>query len=389
MKILEIIPLSVNSGPNPRTASGFGPNWTYVKITTDEGLVGYGEVFPTGRDEAVAALVREMAALLEGQDSGRILHLWTRVYRGARYPLGVDGFAALSGIELALWDLAGKRSGLPVHRLFGGPTRKEVKLYASGVYLNGAASLEAGVDRAREHGFRCVKFNPHPQGSAETSQAWKHGLLGRVRTVREAAGDDMDMALDYHGRDLSPARVIELLPDLEPYGPLFVEEPALSNHIESLARVREASRIPVAAGERCITRERVRALIEREAVDYFQPEITACGGFAETVRFSAWAELHHITVWPHHGGSPLALTIGAHLAATVTNFGMLECNIRLDHPVGRELFPGWPAIAGGRMPVPEGPGWGLDLDEAAAQRHPAQPFSRTSREEPDGSAGYH
>jgi galactonate dehydratase len=388
MKILEIIPHLVNTGPNPRSASGFGPNWTFVKITTDEGLTGWGEVFVTGRSETAQALVQEMGTLLVGQDSSRIRHLWNCIYRGARYPLGVDGLAALSGIELALWDLAGKRSGLPVHRLVGGRTREYVELYASGVYLNGAPELSEGMALAREHGFRCVKFNPHPKGGALSPGAWREALLKRVREVREMAGEEMDIALDYHGRDLSPARVVELLADLEPYRPLFVEEPALSNHIASLARVRRASRLPIAAGERCITRERVRTLLETEAVDYFQPEITACGGFAEALRFADWAELHHITVWPHHGGSMLALVIGAHLAASVSNFGMLECNIRLDHAVARELFAPWPQITDGRLSLPTGPGWGIEPDEAAMQRHPPRPFSRPSHEEADGAVGY-
>ncbi len=388
MKILDIVPIVVSSGPNPRSATGFGPNWIFIKISTSEGLVGYGEVFPTGRTETSIALIGEMAQVLIGQDSSRILHLWAQVYRGARYPLGVDGMAILSGIELALWDLAGKRCHLPVHRLLGGNTRDWVELYASGVYLNGADNLTQGVDRALADGFQSLKFNPHPKVGGSI-QEWRSAFLKRVDLVRSTAGEEIGIALDYHGRQLSPALVIDLLRDLEPYHLLFLEEPALSDNIDSLVQVRNASRIPIAAGERCISRERAREMVEKEAVDYFQPEITACGGFAEVLKMAAWAELHHITVWPHHAGSFLSLVIGAHVAAATTNFGMLECNIRLDHPVAHELFSGSLKIENGRLLIPDGPGWGLEFDEEAARRYPAQSFARANHKSMDGSAAYY
>lgn len=388
MKILEVTPIVVSSGENPRSATGFGPNWTFVKIATDEGLVGYGELFVTGRSDTLVTLIGEMGQALVGEDSSRILHLWTQVYRGVRYPLGVDGMAVLSGMELALWDLAGKRAGLPVHRLVGGRTRDWVEVYASGTYINRADDLEEGVQLAREHGFRALKFNPHPKGSDATRQEWRSSLLERVERVRSAAGEEMGLALDYHGRDLSPAPAVDLLRDLEPYRLLFLEEPALSNNVDSLVRVRDASRIPIAAGERCITRESAREVIEKEAIDYFQPEITACGGFAEVLMMAGWAELHHITIWPHHAGSFLSLVIGAHVAAATTNFGMLECNIRIDHPRARELFPGFSGITNGRLSIPDAPGWGLELDEEAAKRYPAQPFMRANHWSADGSVSY-
>ncbi len=388
MKILEITPIVVSSGENPRSATGFGPNWTFVKIATDEGLVGYGESFVTGRSDALVTLIGEMGQGLIGQDSSRILRLWTQIYRGARYPLGVDGMAVLSAIELALWDLAGKRAGLPVHRLVGGRTRDWVEVYASGIYINGANDLEEGVQSAREHGFRAIKFNPHPKESDATIQEWRSSLLERVERVRSAAGDETGVALDYHGRDLSPSSAMGLLRDLEPYRLLFLEEPALSNNVGSLLRVRNASRIPIAAGERCISRESAREVIEKEAVDYFQPEITACGGFSEVLLMARWAELHHIAIWPHHAGSFLSLVIGAQVAAATTNFGMMECNIRIDHSRAQELFPGFSGPENGRLSIPDTPGWGLDLDEEAAKRYPAKPFTRASHWSADGSVSY-
>lgn len=388
MKIIEITPIVVSSGESPHSSTGFGPNWTFVKIATDEDLVGYGELFITGRSDTLVTLIGEMRQLLIGQDSSRILHLWTQIYRGARYPLGVDGMAVLSGIELALWDLAGKRANLPVHQLVGGHTRDWVEVYASGIYINGADNLEEGVQRAREHGFRALKFNPHPKASGGTVHEWRSSLLERVERVRTEAGEEIGLALDYHGRDLSPALAVDLLRDLEPYRLLFLEEPALSNNVDSLVRVKSASRIPIAAGERCISRESAREVIEKEAVDYFQPEITACGGFAEVLTMARWAELHHITIWPHHAGSFLSLVIGAHVAAATTNFGMMECNIHIDHSRARELFPGFSKIENGRLSLPDAPGWGLELDEEAAKYYPAQPFARQNHWSADGSVSY-
>jgi len=388
MEILSVKPIVVNSGANPRSSTGFGPNWTFVKIVTDENLVGYGELFVTGRSDTLVTLIREMGQSLIGQDSSRILHLWTQIYRGARYQLGVDGMAVLSGIELALWDLAGKRVGLPVHQLVGGRTRDWVEVYASGTYINGANDLEEGVQRAREHGFRALKFNPHPKASSATRHEWRNSLLNRVERVRTAAGDEMGLALDYHGRDLSSAPAVGLLRDLESYRLLFLEEPTLCNNVDSLVRVKSVSRIPIAAGERSISRENVKEVIEKEAVDYFQPEITACGGFAEVLKMAGWAEMHHITIWPHHAGSFLSLVIGAHVAAATTNFGMMECNIHIDHPRARELFPGFSKIDSGRLMLPSGPGWGLNFDEEAAKRYPSKPFVRATHWASDGSVSY-
>lgn len=390
MKITEVCPFVVNRGPNPKTSTGFGPNWVFVKIRTDEGIEGVGEAFPTGRALTTEAAIKDFARLIDGKDPGRVLHLWNTLYRGARYPLGPDTGAALSAIEQALWDIAGKRCGLPVYKLLGGPTREKVKLYASGVYLNGAPTPAEGAKIALEKGYRAVKFCPLPHHSAELSfREVEQQTLDRVKSVREAIGDDVEMALDYHGRSLMPAEASELARHLVEYRPMFLEEPGMTDHPDSLLEVKNHTSIPIAAGERCISRDRFRELIEKRAVHILQPDPGVYGGITETMKLAAMGEMFHMTLAPHHAGSPLSLVVCAHIDALVSNFLIQECNVIFDSPLVKALFPEQPRIEDGYLILPESPGLGITFDEEAAKAHPYQPFNRPVGYNADGAVWYY
>lgn len=403
MQITDVRLFLVDRGDRPDWGTGYGPNWAFVRIDTDEGIHGIGEAFHS-LDEPVEAAIRKFKRWLIGQDPTRIIHNWQAIYRGLRYPLGTGSLAALSALEHAMWDIAGKKCGLPVYKMLGGPVRDRIRIYAnpSGFKADEADDRHTGgtgfygdtqvlVRRslaAVRAGFTAVKFAPQPDDYAsKSSQQVFTEMVERVRAVREAVGDSIDIALDYHGRSFSPVEAIRLAHAIEPYYPLFLEEPALTEHPDALAEVKAKSHVPIAAGERAVTRDLARALIEKRAIHIIQPEPTANGGILETVKLAAMAELYGITVAPHMAVGAVALTVCVHIDAVIPNFLIQEYNssVKIDSQVTRDVIIHPPLIVNGHVELPQLPGLGIDVNIEAAADYPPNPYDRPVMIAPDGS----
>ena len=378
---------------------GNAANYVIIKVLTDEGIEGLGEAFHS-LDEPVEGCIAKYRRWLIGQDPTRVIRNWEALYRGLRYPLGTAELSALSAVEQALWDIAGKSCGLPVYRMLGGPTRDRIRVYASrwpaaceGLPLAEQAKIVV------EHGWTALKYGPQPshfdydppslamiEQPLSSHQAFKEGVE-RVQIVREAVGDDVDICLDFHGKSIGASDAIRLARAIEPFHPFFLEEPALTENPDALVDVKRQTSIPIAGGERVVHRDIFKQVIEKRAVDIIQLEPTACGGILETIKRAAMAELYHITLAPHQACGPISLMACAHIDAVVPNFLIQECNCDPADEFNTELFSGGPVIENGYMELPQGPGLGIEFDEAAARKYPHETWDRPIVIKQDGSVG--
>ncbi|MSU73326.1 MAG: mandelate racemase/muconate lactonizing enzyme family protein [Opitutus sp.] len=395
MKITGVKVFLVNPGQRVKYGTGWGKNLVIVKVYTDAGIDGVGEAFATGKAKTTEAAVYEYERWLKGKDPTEIVRHWYAYYRGSRYPLGTATMGALSAVEQALWDIAGKACGLPVYRMLGGPFRKKLRLYASGYlcqrshfFSEGGSTLVEGAKAVVAAGYTAMKFTPQPDDyQGKSSSAILRESIERVRSVREAVGDDIDICLDYHGRSFSPVEAIQLAKAIEPYRPFFLEEPALTESPESLVEVKRQTAIPIAGGERCISRDRLKEILECRAVHILQPEPACNGGILETIRWAAMAEWYHVSIAPHQACGPVSLLACAHIDACIPNFLIQECNVDFESEFVRDLFLGLPVIENGHLLLPEKPGLGIEFNEAAAEKYPYRPFDRPVILQPDGGIG--
>lgn len=394
MKITRLKVFLLNPGERVSWGTGWGKNTVLVKIYTDEGIDGLGEAFGTGKARTTEAALYEFERWLKGKDPTQVMRNWEAIYRGARYPLGTADMAALSAVEQALWDISGKACGLPIYKMLGGPFRDKIRVYASGYLCQPRHFQKAGPDlvegclAAVEKGFTAVKFTPQPDDyMSKSPQRILRDSIERVRCVRDAVGDDVDICLDYHGRSFSPVEAVKLARAIERYAPLFLEEPALTEAPDSLVEVKLKTTIPVAGGERCISRAGLREMLEKRAVHVLQPEPTANGGILETVKWAAMAELHHIVIAPHQACSPVSLLACAHIDAVITNFLIQECNVDTESKFFNEIFTDMPVIEKGYLKLPQKPGLGIALNEEVAEKYPFKPFDRPVIIQNDGGIG--
>jgi galactonate dehydratase len=329
-------------------------NWLFVKVHTDEGVYGVGEC--SGWPRVIETAVLDLAHIVVGEDPSNIEKLWQKmlVAQMAHGMTGVVGAGAMSGIDMALWDIKGKVLNTPVWNLLGGRVRDRIRIYAH------ASAPEVAVD-LRKRGITAVKT-----GGVRDP-------LRKVAAIRDAVGGDMDVMIDLHGPPwMTPKDAIVLGRALEPYHLLFLEDPVAPENIEGLARVAGAVAIPIAAGERTATIWGWRAMIEREIVDVIQPDTGRAGGISQMKKLAGMAEAHHIMLAPHSGTlGPVAEFAALHLLAAIPNTLMLE-RIENDWPGRNEVISGPPALEAGSLVVPTAPGLGVDIDEAAIARYPSE-----------------
>ena len=298
-------------------------NWHFVEIETDDGLVGIGEASLEWRERAVASAVDELSRLLIGQDPNLVEHHWQRMHRHGFWRGGVILGSAISGIDQALWDLKGKRLGVPVYDLLGGPTRQRVRLYT---HIR-CASPHQAAEHAQSlvgQGFGALKMGVPRAASVADERALLRLTVARVEAVRRAIGDGVDLMLDNHGQ-LSPGDAIELGRALAPFGLLFFEEPVPPDTPDALAKV-AAAQLPLrlATGERLFSKWDYRPVLQQGLVDVAQPDICHAGGFTELRKIAAMAEAAFIRIAPHNPNGPVATMASVHLAASIPNFLILE-----------------------------------------------------------------
>ena len=387
----------LNYGP-----PGFSSNFAWIKVYTDAGIDGIGEPFHS-LEKPIAGSLAKYRRWLIGRDPTRVLHNWEAMYRGQRYPLGTAELAALSGVEQALWDIAGKACGLPVYKMLGGPCRDRIRAYHSGAWSQMPALAGLSVPQQAkaivDEGWTAIKF-PVPQADMQMEPphaVWQlspksahrelEEKVERTRQIREAVGADVDICVDYGAQQFSPTPGIKLAKALEPYKPLFLEEAALSENPDLLLEVKAQTSIPIAAGERVVHRDLFKEIIEKRAVDIIQLEPTACGGIMETVKRAAMAEIYHIMLAPHHASGPVALTTAVHIDAVVPNFLIQEMGTDLTMPRLKDLFDELPVIDNGYIQLPTKPGLGIELNEEAVHDYPPSEWDRPVVIQADGSAG--
>ena len=346
------------------------PRWMFLKISTDSGICGWGEPVVEGRARTVETAVNEFRSLLIGADPLRIEHLWQQMYRGTFYRGGPVLMSAISGIEMALWDIKGKYYNIPVYEMLGGSVRDRVRMYGHLKPTGHPGDFPISdmlriTDRRLEEGFTVMKYSVIPPIKPIDSMEMVDKVVERFAAVRERVGKAVDIAVDFHGR-VSPAMSIRLLKELEPYYPLFVEEPALPENVDEMVRVSRSTTIPIAAGERLFGKWGFRELIEKQAVSVVQPDLCHCGGIFEARKIAAMAEVYHMQIAPHNPLGPISLAACIQLDVCTPNL------LAQEHPGmqdGRDLGVGILKrpfeIEGGYIRVPEGPGFGIEVIEDA------------------------
>ena len=343
------------------------PRWLFVRVESDEGAVGWGEASLEGWAEAVDGAFEALRDRFLGHDPFRIEDVFQIGYRGGFYRGGPVLMSALAGLEQALWDLKGRALGLPTWEMMGGRVREKVRAYA---WIGGDRPHEIGEAAAgrRAQGFTAVKMNATADLDWIGTPKLFDEVVARVEAA-QAAG--MDVGLDFHGRVHRPMAK-QLAKALEPLGLLFIEEPLLSENPEGLAQLAQLVSTPIALGERLHSRWDFKPFFEAGAVDIIQPDLSHCGGILEARRIAAMAEAYDVAVAPHCPLGPLALAACLQVAATAPNVALQEMSLGIHYNVGGDLYtfckdPAPLTAVGGWLPVPQGPGLGVDIDEEAVR----------------------
>jgi galactonate dehydratase len=351
------------------------PRWLFLKIETDEGVVGWGEPVLEGRAASVAAAVEELSDYLIGKDPRRIEEHWTVLYRSGFYRGGGIHMSALAGIDQALWDIKGKALGVPVHDLLGGRLRDRIKVYS---WIGGdrPAETAAQAKDAVERGFTAVKMNGPEELQYVDSRDKVEKVVANVAAVRDAVGPNIGIGVDFHGRVHRPmARV--LLDALAPYHLMFVEEPVLSEHVDGIADVLRNSTTPIALGERLYSRWDFKNVITTGVVDIIQPDLSHAGGITEVRKIAAMAEAYDIAVAPHCPLGPIALAACLQLDAVAYNAVIQEQSLGIHYNKANDLLdyivdPGVFAYEDGSVAIPQGPGLGIEVNEDYVRERAAE-----------------
>lgn len=350
MKITDIKTYLVDATP-PGGWGGGGRNWLFVKVETDEGISGIGEA--SGWPRVIQTAITDLTPVLIGENPFQIERLWQKMLLAmmGHGLTGVVGAGAMTGIEVALWDIMGKALNMPVCDLLGGRVRDKIRVYAHAGTPDRALEL-------KEQGYTALKCGG------------PHRPVHTVKALREALGDDFDLCIDVHGPPwFTVPDAIRVGQELEEYDLLFYEDPVPPENLDSLAKVAAAVNIPIACGERNATIFGFREMIERDVVDVVQPDMGRAGGLMQMKKIAAMAEAHHIQMAPHDGSNgPICEAAAVHLLAAIPNCLILEHRAD-DVPQRYELVTELPVV-NGYIDVPTKPGLGIELDEALCAKYP-------------------
>jgi len=347
------------------------PRWCFLKIETDEGIVGWGEPVVEGRAHSVAAAVEELSDYLIGKDPRNIEDHWTVLYRGGFYRGGAIHMSALAGIDQALWDIKGKALNQPVHRLLGGPVRDRMRVYS---WIGGdrPADIVKGARDAAAQGFTAIKMLATEEMAYIDSHAKIDAVLARVAALREAMGAGFGIAVDFHGRLHRPMAKV-LAKELDPFRLMFIEEPVLSEHVEALREIANHTATPIALGERLFSRWDFKTVLRDGLVDIIQPDPSHAGGITETKKIAAMAEAYDVAVALHCPLGPIALAACLQLDAVCANAVIQEQSLGIHYNAQNDMLeyltdPQVFAYADGHCAIPQGPGLGIVLNEEAVAR---------------------
>jgi galactonate dehydratase len=346
------------------------PRWLFLRISTDEGITGWGEPVVEGRAETVRAAVGEIGEVLIGQDPLRIEDHWQELTKAGFYRGGPVLSSAVAGIDQALWDITGKALGVPVHQLLGGAVRDRVRMYA---WIGGDEPEEvADLARAQiDAGFTAVKMNGAGRMAAIDTAVLTGEVVNRLAAVREAIGPEHDVVVDFHGR-MSAAMSRRILPLLEPLFPLFVEEPTVPENGHQLRSLVECSAVPLATGERLYSRWDFRDVLTT-GIAVAQPDVSHAGGISEVHRIAAMAETYGVALAPHCPLGPIALASSLQIAFATPNLLIQEQSVGIHYNQGNDLLdylldPSPMQFRDGYAFPSTNPGLGIEIDEKAVAR---------------------
>jgi galactonate dehydratase len=342
------------------------PRWCFLKVETDEGVFGWGEPVVEGRAHSVAAAVDELADYLIGKDPRNIEDHWTVLYRGGFYRGGAIHMSAIAGIDQALWDIKGKSLGVPVYDLLGGKVRDRIRVYSwIGGDRPGETAAQAKERAAR--GFTAIKMNASEELQYVDTFDKVDRVLANVAAIREAVGPHFGIGVDFHGRVHKPMAKV-LFKELEPYRLMFIEEPVLSEHADSLKEFAGLANIPIALGERLFSRWDFKRILQEGYVDILQPDPSHAGGITETRKIANMAEAYDVAIALHCPLGPIALAVNLQLDANCYNAFIQEQSLGIHYNQGNDLLdyiknPEVFDYSDGHVKIPDGPGLGIEVNE--------------------------
>jgi galactonate dehydratase len=360
------------TGVEPLVLGTSWRNLIFLKVKTDEGLVGVGECTLQNREEGVLGyLPGAVRRHVIGSDPFNVEDLWLRMYRNDFWRGGPIAATVMSGVEIACWDIIGKALGQPVWRLLGGRCHEKVKAYANAWYTVERTSQEFAkrVQVVLGKGYKALKVDPFGPGALELTREEKVRSVELVAAIRDAVGPEVEIFIEMHGR-FSAAAAIELAHLLEPYRPGWIEEPCPPEDIPSLKKVAERVSVPVATGERYFTRYGFREVIESGAPDILQPDVTHAGGLLEMKKIAALADVRSMVMAPHNSNGPVCTAASVHFDFCTTNLKVQECFDDFSETWVVEAVPGTPRPRDGYFYLPEKPGLGISLNEDLIKEHP-------------------
>lgn len=344
-------------------------SWVFVKISTDAGITGWGEMLKDDA-KACAAGALEVAHYLVGKDPRPVTHHWQAIHRGAFYRGGPIKTAISSGIDQALWDITGKCYGVPVYKLLGGPTRQRVRVYGRVSEETGVTAMKVGP-RGSRTAFKYVEGRKFVEEVAE-----------RFKALRERFGPEVDIGVDFHGA-VQPPTALLLMKALEPYHPWFYEEIVQALNVDVMAELAKKTHIPIATGERIFTKWGFREILEKRAATILQPDVCYAGGITELKIIAGMAESYYTPLAPHNPQGPCSLAASLQIAACIPNFMIQE---RGDNEYSDLLAEPLPPVTDGHRPILPGPGLGITIDEEKLMAQVGEPRPYETRyDDDDGS----
>ena len=362
--------------------------YLFARVHTDEGITGLGESGAWGFLEASAPAIEKFGRYLVGQDPLRIEHHWQYMYRFSHFR-GAAIMGALSALDIALWDIAGKHFGVPVYQLMGGKTRDKARVYCH-VSGDTREKLLQGVKAASEAGFTAVghltPFLDEPRDIPyfKTHADKMRDAIDAVGAYRDAVGDQVDLCIEVHRR-LTPSESVTLARGIEQYHPFFYEDPILPDNFDAMALVANQISIPIATGERLHSIHEFEMLLNRGAVQYVRPDVCLAGGLTHCKKIAAIAEAHYVGVVPHNPLSPVSTAACLQLAACIPNFALQEYPSGEHEPPKSEIVKSTLRLEDGFLIIPDAPGIGIELAEDAQERYPPVPREVETRLHVDGS----
>lgn len=359
---------------------GIGKNWLFVKVETDEGIVGWGEGYTQAdRDQVVVEHIRQMSRYLVDRNPFNIKHFTHVMYMDYAGKRGaMDFYCAVSAIEQALWDIVGKSLNTPVYNLLGGACRDKIRVYANG-WSDGAKTpdqLAANAVRTIERGFTALKFDPFPNPWREyIGRQDEQKAIDNVRAVREAVGPTVDVLVEVHRR-LAPIHAVRVARAIEQYNPFWYEEPVCAENLDALAEARREINLPIVTGEALYTKAEFRDVFEKRAADIINPDICNCGGILELKEIAAMAEAYYVVVSPHnYNSTTIGLAATIQLAAAIPNFLITEYFVNFEE-MGQKVADHPLLPTNGYIALPTGPGLGVNLREEELLQRVGQQFPK-------------